>query len=100
MEVRGRADPSAGRAGVLAVDSQIPELWRTRFCRSRAVQSAASCRGSRNRLTIGVGGIPSLSRRGVRAPCRRNVTWAERHRQDVFALERSADPLSNASRQR
>lgn len=54
MEVRGRADPSAGRAGVLAVDSQIPELWRTRFCRSRAVQSAASCRGSRNRLTIGV----------------------------------------------
>lgn len=55
MEVRGRADPSAGRAGVLAVDSQIPELWRTRFCRSRAVQSAASCRGSRNRLTIGVG---------------------------------------------
>lgn len=55
MEVRGRADPSAGRAGVLAVDSQIPELWRTRFCRSRAVQSAASCRGSRNRLMIGVG---------------------------------------------
>lgn len=54
MEVRGRADPSAGRAGVLAVDSQIPELWRTRFCRSRAVQSAASCRSSRNRLTMGV----------------------------------------------